>query len=106
VTRSKPALLVGEARDRALAELPLWHEVEGRDAIARSLRFGSFDAAFGFMARVAIVAERLDHHPEWTNVWDRVDVVLATHEAGGLTARDVELARRIDAIAGSTPPTP
>jgi 4a-hydroxytetrahydrobiopterin dehydratase len=89
---------VGEERAAALATIPAWREVDGRDAIARSLRFGSFEAAFGFMTRVALVAERMDHHPEWTNVWDRVDVVLTTHDAGGVTALDVELARRIDAI--------
>lgn len=87
------------ARRAALAALPLWVAVEGRDAIRRSLTFADFNAAFGFMARVALAAERLDHHPEWSNVYNRVEIVLSTHDAGGLTALDVELARFIDAAA-------
>ncbi len=91
--------LAGEARARALAGLPAWQEVEGRDAIRRVLRFDGFGAAFAFMARVALRAEAMDHHPEWSNVYDRVEVVLSTHDAGGLSERDVALARFIDAIA-------
>ena len=73
--------------------------MEGRDAITRSLRFKDFNAAFGFMARVALAAEKLDHHPEWCNVYNRVDITLSTHDAGGLTELDVTLARQIDALA-------
>jgi 4a-hydroxytetrahydrobiopterin dehydratase len=91
--------LSGAARVEALRSLPAWREVEGRDAITRSLRFADFNAAFGFMGRVALMAEKLDHHPEWRNVYDRVEIVLTTHDAGGLSARDVALARFIDAIA-------
>lgn len=91
--------LGGEARAQALRELPAWREVDGRDAITRSLRFKDFNAAFGFMSRVALMAEKLDHHPEWRNVYDRVEIVLTTHDAGGLSARDVALARFIDSIA-------
>lgn len=89
-----------EQREAALADLPGWTWDAERDAIARSFRFADFSAAFGFMTRVALAAEQADHHPEWTNVWNRVDVTLTTHDAGGLTAKDVELARKINAIIG------
>jgi 4a-hydroxytetrahydrobiopterin dehydratase len=82
-----------------LARLPGWRLVEGRDAIARSFHFPDFSAAFGFMARVALAAEKLDHHPEWSNVYNRVEVVLATHDANGLTMRDIALAEVMDRIA-------
>lgn len=88
-----------EARRAALASLPEWREVEGRDAITRSLRFADFGAAFAFMTRVALRAEQMNHHPEWFNVYDRVDVTLSTHDADGLSELDVELARFIDAQA-------
>ncbi|MCA3378771.1 MAG: 4a-hydroxytetrahydrobiopterin dehydratase [Roseomonas sp.] len=89
------------AAERAvLAEaLPAWRLVEGRDAITRSFRFKDFSEAWGFMARVALIAEAQDHHPEWFNVWNRVEITLSTHDAGGLSARDVRLAKAIDAIA-------
>ena len=89
------------AAERAgLAEaLPAWRLVEGRDAITRSFRFKDFSEAWGFMARVALLAEAQDHHPEWFNVWNRVEITLSTHDAGGLSARDVRLAQAIDAIA-------
>jgi 4a-hydroxytetrahydrobiopterin dehydratase len=83
----------------ALAEAPAWSAVSGRDAIARSFRFADFSAAFGFMTRVALAAEAMDHHPEWSNVYDRVEIVLATHSADGVTALDVELAKAIDRLA-------
>jgi 4a-hydroxytetrahydrobiopterin dehydratase len=85
---------------RALAELQGWSAVDGRDAITKTYRFADFSAAFGFMARVALVAERLDHHPEWTNVYGRVEVVLTTHSAGGVTGLDVALAKAMDGFAG------
>jgi 4a-hydroxytetrahydrobiopterin dehydratase len=91
--------LTAEARLVALAGLPGWSEVHGRDAIRKEFRFKDFNAAFGFMARVALMAERVDHHPEWTNVWNRVEITLSTHDAGGLTERDVTLARFIDSVA-------
>ena len=94
---SRPARLGAAA---ALEGLPGWSAVEGRDAIARSYRFADFNAAFGFMTRVALAAEKLDHHPEWSNVYNRVDVVLTTHDVGGVTALDVTLARLMDAAAG------
>ena len=91
---------LSEAERGALSTvLPLWHLVDGRDAIARSFKFADFKAAFGFMTQVALVAERMDHHPEWSNVWNKVDIVLSTHDAGGLSGRDVALAKAIDAIA-------
>lgn len=91
--------LTGEPRRAALAGLPGWAEVQGRDAIAKSLKFADFNAAFGFMARVALMAEKLDHHPEWFNVFNKVDITLATHDAGGVTEKDVQLARFIDQAA-------
>jgi 4a-hydroxytetrahydrobiopterin dehydratase len=87
-------------RDAALAELAAWKLVDGRDALTRSLKFADFSAAFGFMTRVALAAEKLDHHPEWSNVWNRVEVTLSTHDAGGLTQRDIDLAKIIDKLAG------
>jgi 4a-hydroxytetrahydrobiopterin dehydratase len=83
----------------ALATLPLWRAADSRDAIVRSLRFADFAEAFGFMARIALVAERMDHHPEWSNVYNRVEIVLTTHDADGVTALDVALAQAIDAAA-------
>lgn len=87
------------ARAAALASLPAWAGVDGRDAIRRELRFTDFNAAFGFMTKVALMAEKLDHHPEWSNVYNRVEIVLSTHDAGGLTHKDVALARFIDQVA-------
>jgi 4a-hydroxytetrahydrobiopterin dehydratase len=92
--------LTGPARKEALASLVGWDELEGRDAIRKSFEFADFNAAWGFMTRVALVAERMDHHPEWFNVYNRVDIVLSTHDAGGFSDKDVTLARAIDRIAG------
>jgi 4a-hydroxytetrahydrobiopterin dehydratase len=91
--------LSAEARKEALKNLSGWTEVAGRDAIARSFVFKDFNEAFGFMSRAALVAEKHDHHPEWRNVYKTVEVVLATHEAGGVTERDIALAKAMDAIA-------
>jgi 4a-hydroxytetrahydrobiopterin dehydratase len=91
-------LTVAERRE-ALAALTGWHEVAGRDAIERSFKFADFNQAFGFMSRVALMAEKLDHHPEWSNVYNRVEIVLSTHDAGGVSARDVTLAKFIDGLA-------
>ncbi|MEA2835953.1 MAG: 4a-hydroxytetrahydrobiopterin dehydratase [Bradyrhizobium sp.] len=91
--------LSAEARKSALKELSGWSEVAGRDAIQRTFSFKDFNEAFGFMVRAALVAEKSDHHPEWRNVYKTVEVVLATHDAGGVTARDVELAQAMNAIA-------
>ncbi len=86
-------------REAAHTELPLWQMVNGRDAITRTIKFADFSAAFGFMTQVALAAEKLDHHPEWLNVWNRVEITLSTHDAGGLTERDVKLAKIIDRLA-------
>jgi 4a-hydroxytetrahydrobiopterin dehydratase len=94
------AKLTGDERAEALAALPAWAEVEGRDAITRSFQFANFNEAFGFMTRVAMQAERDDHHPEWFNVYNKVEVTLATHDVGGLSERDVKLATFIDGVAG------
>jgi 4a-hydroxytetrahydrobiopterin dehydratase len=88
-----------EARRSALMGLPGWKEVAGRDAIERIFVFKDFNEAFGFMSRVALVAEKSDHHPEWRNVYKTVEVVLSTHDAGGVTGRDIELAKAMSAIA-------
>ena len=82
------------------ARLPGWRLVEGRDAITRTFQHADFKAAFGFMTQVALVAERMDHHPEWSNVYNRVEITLASHDVGGLSQRDVALAAAIDQIAG------
>jgi 4a-hydroxytetrahydrobiopterin dehydratase len=87
------------ARAALAAELPGWRLAAERDALVRSFRFADFSAAWGFMSRVALLAEQQNHHPEWSNVWNRVEILLTTHEAGGLSARDVALARAIDALA-------
>src|ERR1700757_460634 len=92
--------LTAEARKSGLKDLPGWTEVAGREAIAKTFVFKDFNEAFGFMSRVALVAEKHDHHPEWRNVYKTVEVVLSTHDAGGLTSRDIELAKAMNAIAG------
>jgi 4a-hydroxytetrahydrobiopterin dehydratase len=92
--------LDAEARKAIPARLPEWSPVDGRDAISRTFMFNDFNAAFGFMARVALAAEKMNHHPEWLNVWNRVAVTLSSHDAGGLTERDLKLAEIIDRIAG------
>ena len=92
--------LTGTARTEALAQIPAWREVEGRDAVARTFRFADFKQAMAFMVRVALKAEQMNHHPEWSNVYNKVETTLTTHDAGGLTARDIELASFMDAAAG------
>ncbi|HEY1612829.1 MAG TPA: 4a-hydroxytetrahydrobiopterin dehydratase [Rhizomicrobium sp.] len=89
------------ARAAALKELSEWREVPGRDVIARKFEFKDFNAAFGFMTRVALLAEKMDHHPEWVNVYKTVDVRLTTHDAGGLTENDVRMAKAMDVYAQS-----
>ncbi len=91
-------LTIEDAR-QALAELPHWTLDASGKSIARDLRFADFNAAFGFMTRVALIAEKMDHHPEWSNVYNRVSVRLTTHDAGGLTQKDIALARAVDAVA-------
>ena len=91
--------LTGAARKTALAKLEGWSEVDGRDAISRKFTFKDFNEAFGFMTRAALIAEKLDHHPEWFNVYNKVEVTLATHDAGGGTERDVKLAQEMDRLA-------
>src|SRR5712692_4874929 len=101
--REEPTMaqkLTGEARKTALAKLKGWSEVKGRDAISKKFTFEDFNAAFGFMARAALVAEKLDHHPEWFNVYNKVEVTLSTHDAGGVTELDVKLAAAMERIAG------
>jgi 4a-hydroxytetrahydrobiopterin dehydratase len=93
------AKLSGGARGKVLAELQGWRAVEGRDAIAKSFAFNDFNQAFAFMTRVALMAEKMDHHPEWSNVYNKVEIVLTSHDAGGITERDVRLAKFIDQVA-------
>lgn len=91
--------LQGAARIKALQGLSGWEEAPGRDAITKTFRFKNFRKAFGFMAQAALVAEKLDHHPEWSNVYGKVEVTLTTHSAQGVTQRDVALAQKMDEIA-------
>src|ERR1700680_3696171 len=93
------AKLSPEARSAALARLSGWKEASGRAALAKTFVFAAFNAAFGFMVRAALVAEKMDHHPEWLNVYKTVQVTLSTHDAGGLTALDIALAEAMDRIA-------
>ena len=96
------AKLEGDARKSALTELKDWRELPGRDAIGKKFIFKDFNEAFGFMTRAALVAEKMDHHPEWRNVYKTVEVVLSTHDAGGVTKLDIELARTMNTIAKLT----
>jgi len=84
----------------ALKQLSGWRAVDDRDAIAKEFKFKDFNAAFGFMTRVALYADKADHHPEWFNVYNKVNVTLATHDAGGVTEKDVALAKFMDGVAG------
>jgi len=95
--------LTTEARDQALGGIPGWTEVQGRDAIGKTFVFKDFNEAFGFMTRAALVAEKMDHHPEWRNVYKTVEVALSTHDAGGVTRLDIDLAKAMNAIARLTP---
>ena len=92
--------LTGAARDTAIRDLNGWAEVPGRDAIIKTFTFKDFNAAFGFMSRAALQAEKMDHHPEWYNIYNRVEVTLATHDAGGVTQKDIDLAAFMDTAAG------
>ena len=92
--------LTGEERAEALSGLPGWTYDEERRGIGRTFRFADFSEAFAFMARVALAAEKADHHPDWSNAWNRVDILLTTHSANGLTGKDVALASEMDRIAG------
>ena len=90
-------MLTESERDAALAGLPGWTYDQARNGIAKSFRFADFGAAFAFMTRVALEAEKADHHPDWSNVWNKVDILLSTHSAGGVTEKDIALAKRIEA---------
>jgi 4a-hydroxytetrahydrobiopterin dehydratase len=90
------AVLLGTARAKILAELEGWEEVRSRDAITKTFQFKSFNQAWGWMNRVALAAEKMDHHPEWANVYGRVEVTLSTHDAGGVTQLDIDLARKME----------
>jgi 4a-hydroxytetrahydrobiopterin dehydratase len=87
-------------RESLPATLPAWKSAPDRDAISRSFSFRNFNEAWGFMTRVALLAEKADHHPEWRNVWNKVDITLSTHDAGGLSRRDIALAKAIDDLIG------
>jgi 4a-hydroxytetrahydrobiopterin dehydratase len=90
--------LTGPARAQALKELTGWAELPGRDAIKKSFQFKDFNGAWGFMSKVALLAEKMDHHPEWFNVYNKVEITLSTHDAGGLSSRDIKLALAIDKL--------
>lgn len=93
------AKLSADARKTALGKLTGWSEVSGRDAITKKFEFKDFNQAFGFMTRAALVAEKMDHHPEWFNVYNKIEVTLSTHDAGGVTELDVKLAETMDKLA-------
>ena len=93
--------LTGQTRSDALRKLNGWSEVSGRDAITRKFVFKDFNQAFGFMTRAALIAEKMDHHPEWFNVYKTVEVTLSTHDAGGVTELDIKLAGEMDKLAGN-----
>jgi len=93
--------LTGQTRSDALRKLSGWGEVPGRDAISRKFVFKDFNQAFGFMTRAALIAEKMDHHPEWFNVYKNVEVTLSTHDAGGVTELDIKLANEMDKLAGA-----
>ena len=93
--------LAGQLRTDALGKLSSWSEVAGRDAITRKFVFKDFNQAFGFMTRAALIAEKMDHHPEWFNVYKTVEVTLSTHDAGGVTELDAKLAAEMDKLAGA-----
>jgi 4a-hydroxytetrahydrobiopterin dehydratase len=95
-----PEKLTADARKSALAKLGGWTSVKGRDAISKKFTFKDFSEAFGFMTRAALVAEKMDHHPEWFNVYKTVEVTLSTHDAGGVTELDVKLAQTMNKLAG------
>ena len=92
--------LTGDARSEALARLDGWRELDDRDAIGREFQFADFNAAFGWMTRIALLAEKMDHHPEWFNVYNKVNVTLATHDAGGVTELDIRMATAMNRFAG------
>ena len=92
------SLITPAQRSQPAQELPDWRMVEGRDAIHRQFVFNDFSEAFAFMTRIALHAEKNNHHPEWSNVWNRVDITLSTHDVGGLSERDLELARYINIV--------
>ena len=92
--------LEGDARAAAIGGLDGWTEVDGRDAIGKEFQFKTFNQAFGFMSRVALKAEKMDHHPEWFNVYNKVVVTLSTHDAGGVTQKDIDLAGFMDKAGG------
>jgi len=95
------AKLSADARKAALGKLMGWSEVTNRDAITKTFEFKDFNQAFGFMTRAALAAEKMDHHPEWFNVYKKVDVTLSTHDAGGVTELDIKLAETMDKFAGA-----
>jgi len=91
-------VLSGAALARSMSALPFWHHDAARGAILREFRLASFSQAFGFMTRVALLAEKAGHHPDWSNSYDRVTIALSTHDAGGITPKDIALAQAIDAL--------
>lgn len=98
----RPSRLTAEERKAALAKLTGWNEAAGRDAITKKFVFRNFSEAFGFMTRAALAAEKLDHHPEWSNVYKTVEVTLSTHDVGGLTELDLQLAEKMDRLAAGS----
>ncbi|MGJ8529459.1 4a-hydroxytetrahydrobiopterin dehydratase [Maritalea sp.] len=92
------AVLAGEARQTALKQVGEWDDIQEKNGIVRQFKFANFVDAFGFMSRVAILAEKANHHPEWSNVYSSVEIFLTSHDAGGLTQKDIDLAKQIDQL--------
>jgi 4a-hydroxytetrahydrobiopterin dehydratase len=99
-----PEKLSGDARAAALAKLQGWNEVPGRDAITKTFVFTDFKEAFGFMANAALLADQINHHPEWSNVYNKVEITMSTHDAGGLTELDIKFAEAMDRLVAMGPP--
>jgi 4a-hydroxytetrahydrobiopterin dehydratase len=97
---TNPSALIGDERRDAIASLDGWQETDGRNAIAKTFTFKNFNQAFGFMTRAALLAEKMNHHPEWFNVYKTVEVTLSTHDAGGVTELDIRMAKAMDRYAG------
>jgi 4a-hydroxytetrahydrobiopterin dehydratase len=95
----RPQIVTSDRLDEALQDLPGWSRVKKRTAICKIFKFKDFNAAFGFMARVALIAEKMDHHPEWSNVYNRVDITLSTHDVKGVTELDIKLAAEMERLA-------
>jgi len=99
---TNPSALIGDERKQAIASLDGWQEMQGRNAISKTFTFGDFNQAFGFMTRCALLAEKMNHHPEWFNVYKTVEVTLTTHDADGVSALDIRMAKAMDRFSATS----